>query len=106
MRYLQSITTTFFLISGIFLSSLAAQSPLKISYQAVIRDASNNLVASHIVKIKLSILKGSATGTSVFSESHLTNTNANGLASLQIGGGAVISGSMAGINWGDGPYFI
>src|SRR6185503_19587343 len=106
MRYIQSITTALILISGFFLSTVTAQSPLKMSYQAVIRDASNNLVASHIVKIKLSALKGSSTGTVAFSESRLTNTNANGLATVQIGGGAVISGSIASINWGDGPYFI
>jgi hypothetical protein len=33
-------------------------------------------------------------------------SNANGLVSLEIGGGTVVSGNMATINWANGPYFI
>jgi hypothetical protein len=89
-----------------FQQNVNAQAPNKMSYQAVVRNASNALVASAPVGIKISILQGSASGTAVYEESHTVTTNANGLASIEIGSGTVISGTMAGINWGAGPYFM
>ena len=83
-----------------------SQVPEKISYQAVIRNASNILVTNQSVGIKISILQGTATGTSVYSETHSVTTNANGLVSLQIGGGTIVSGTFSSIDWANGPYFI
>ncbi len=93
---------TFILVSA----TIWAQVPQKMSYQAVIRNSSNALIANTPVGIKISVLQGSATGTSVYSETHTTTTNANGLVSLQIGAGLIVSGSFATINWNNGPYFI
>jgi uncharacterized protein (TIGR02145 family) len=76
------------------------------SYQAVIWDASGNLVSEKMVSIKLSILQGSVTGTSVYSESHRVQTNVNGLVSLMIGGGTNATGKISDINWGSGSYFL
>ena len=45
-----------------------AQSPQKMSYQAVIRDASNNLVSNTAVAMQISILQGSTEGTAVYVE--------------------------------------
>ncbi len=85
-----------------YLSPTQAQSPQKMSYQAVIRNSSNALVVSHSVGMKISILQGSATGTEVYSETQTPTTNANGLVGIEIGGGAGFST----INWVNGPYFI
>jgi len=68
-------------------SAALAQIPEKMSYQAVVRDASNNLVTSTIVGIQISILQGSATGTVVYTETQTPTTNANGLLTIEIGGG-------------------
>lgn len=54
-----------------------AQSPQKMSYQAVIRNNSNQLVTNHAVGIQISILKGSEAGTTVFKERHTPTTNIN-----------------------------
>ena len=72
------------------LSSLVAfsQAPNALSYQAVIRDASNELVASQSVGMQISILQGSASGTSVYTETQTPTTNANGLVSVAIGEGS------------------
>jgi hypothetical protein len=51
-----------------------------------------------MVSIKISILQGSVTGTSVFSETHRIQTNVNGLVSLMIGGGINLSGKISDIN--------
>jgi len=79
-----------------------AQTPQKMSYQAVIRDGSNNLVSNQLIGIKISILEGSATGTVVYTETQTPTTNYNGLVSIEIGGGTGFNA----INWGNGIYFI
>src|ERR1043166_3881171 len=83
-----------------------AQSPHKMSYQAVVRDASFKLVVSKPISMKVSILQGSATGTVVYAETQTPTTNANGLATVEIGGGTIVSGNINTINWASGPYFI
>jgi hypothetical protein len=83
-----------------------AQAPQKMSYQAVIRNTSNVLVANTVVGMKISILQGSPTGSPVYTETQTPTTNANGLVSIQIGTGVVGFGSFAGINWANGPYYI
>ena len=86
--------------------TLFSQAPQRLSYQAVIRNSSGGLVVSHAVGMKISILQGTSTGTAVYVETHTTTTNANGLATIEIGGGSVVSGTFAGIDWGSGTYFI
>ena len=83
-----------------------AQVPQQISYQSVIRDGDNKVIASSTVGIKISLLQGSATGPAVYVETHRKSTNANGLVSLEIGTGTVLSGIFASINWSNGPYLV
>ena len=95
------------LISSIFLSlSSYAQAPQKMSYQAVLRNASNALVSNTPVAIRVSVLQGSASGTAVYVERHTLTTNVNGLATFEIGSGTLISGTFSGINWASGEYFV
>jgi hypothetical protein len=83
-----------------------AQSPQSFSFQAVVRDGSGDLVTSSLIGMKISLLQGSASGTVVYAETHTPTTNANGLASVQVGDGSVESGTFATIDWVTGPYFI
>jgi formylglycine-generating enzyme required for sulfatase activity len=96
---------TLLLISFIALSALA-QAPQKFSYQTVVRNASNQLLVGQTVGIKISILQGSVNGSPVYAETHAPQTNANGLATLEIGGGSILSGNFANINWANGPFFV
>jgi uncharacterized protein (TIGR02145 family) len=94
------------LIFGIIFSFTAlAQSPQKFSYQTVVRSSSGQLLTNQTIAVKISILQGSENGTIVYAERHTPTTNSNGLASFQIGGGMTLNGSMASINWAQGPYF-
>lgn len=86
--------------------SAFAQAPHKMSYQAVIRNASNALVTNQAVGMHISILQGTATGTAVYEETQTPTTNANGLASIEIGAGTVVSGTFSSIDWANGPYFV
>jgi len=83
-----------------------AQAPSKMSYQAVVRDASDVLVTNQAVGMQVSILQGSFTGTPAYVETHSPSTNINGLVSIEIGSGTVVSGTFNSIDWGNGPYFI
>ena len=95
------------LVFALFLSiNFWAQSPQKMSYQAVIRNTSNALITSSPVGMQISILQGSATGSVVYAETQTTITNANGLVSIEIGNGTVVTGTFSSINWANGPYFI
>lgn len=94
------------LVAALTITSIWAQSPQKMSYQAVIRDAGNLLVTNQSIGMRVSILQGSVNGSAVYIERQTPMTNTNGLASMEIGAGNVVSGTFSGINWGDGPYFI
>jgi uncharacterized protein (TIGR02145 family) len=95
------------LLSTVLLSATAfAQLPQKMSYQSVIRNSSNQLVTSHGVGMRVSILQGSATGTAVYVETQTPTTNANGLVTIEIGNGTPVFGTFAGINWFTGVYFL
>ena len=97
----------FTILLAVFLTATVwAQSPNKMSYQAVIRNASNNLVTSTAVAMQISILQGSTGGSAVYVETQTPTTNFNGLVNIEIGGGTVVSGNFSTINWANGPYFI
>ena len=84
---------------------LFAQAPQRFTYQAVVRNESNTLVRGN-VGVRISILQGGANGTIVYQETHTAVTNANGLMTLEIGGGTVVNGDFAAIDWATGPYFL
>lgn len=95
-----------FILATLLTVSVFAQSPEKMSYQAVIRDASDNLATSQSVGMQISILQGSTSGTAVYVERHFPTTNINGLVSIEIGTGTLVSGDFATIDWGNDIYFI
>jgi hypothetical protein len=72
----------------------------------VLRDARGNIKANTSANIIISILQGSATGTTVYSETHSTTTDDFGLINLEIGKGTVTNGTISGINWGAGTYYV
>ncbi len=82
-----------------------AQAPQRFTYQAVVRNESNTLVRG-TVGVRISILQGGANGTMVYQETHTAVTNVNGLMTLEIGGGTVVNGDFASIDWANGPFFL
>jgi hypothetical protein len=82
------------------------QTPEKMTFQAVIRDASDVLLGNQNIGMQISIVQGSVNGNVIYSETHNPISNNNGLVNLEIGDGTVASGSFNSINWSNGPFFI
>ena len=95
-----------FLSAILIMASVFAQSPEKMSYQAVIRNSSDQLIINTQVGMQISILQGSKNGTAVYVETQRPKTNANGLVSIEIGAGTVLSGNFSTIDWAKNTYFI
>ena len=98
-----------FAIVAAMLLSVAtfAQAPQGFSYQAVVRDAQNAIVANQSVKVSITILQGADldSATEVYSEQHNVKTNQNGLFTLVVGKGDS-AGSFRTVNWSKGNYYI
>ena len=89
----------FTLISLCFVFQIKAQSPQAIPYQAIVRNASGNIISNQAVKLRFSIHDSLATGTVVYKEIHTLSTNAQGLVNVNIGQGSVQTGSFASKGW-------
>ncbi len=83
-----------------------SQAPQKINFQSILRNTIGEVVANKSVSLKISILSGTMSGSSVYTETHSKTTDASGLISLQIGNGTVLSGVFANIGWGNASHFI
>ena len=93
-------TTIFFSII------IKAQAPQGINYQAVAYDNTSQPVTNQTIGVRLSVLDGGASGTVLYSETQTPNTDNTGLFSIVIGNGNVVSGTFAGINWGNGTKWL
>lgn len=94
------------LLTAFFVCSVAsAQIPQGISYQAVALNGTSAVTNSN-VGVKLSILNNSATGSVLYTETHVKMTNAQGLFNLTIGQGTPTTGTFSAINWGSGSKFL
>ena len=80
-----------------------AQVPQKISYQALIRDAENEIVANRVITLQIQLV--TANGDAVYSETHQTATNANGVISVAIGTGNTTD-DFSQIDWSKGEYYV
>lgn len=89
-----------------FMAGVFAQVPQKMAYQAVIRNASGQLLVNTAVGIRVTIHMDTESGPDVFMEGHTVTTNANGLVNLQIGTGTPLGGNLATVAWGASQHFI
>ena len=96
----------FVFVIFLFFGNTFAQSPQAIPYQAVVRNASGNIISNQPVKLRFSIHDSVATGTIVYKEIHTISTNAQGLVNVNIGKGTIQTGIFSGINWGKNGKFI
>ena len=100
MKALYTILVTTFISLSIF-----AQVPEKINYQAIVRNSTGDLVRNKQVRMRISIYQNSDTETPVYSETHVIETDENGLVSLIIGDGTTTD-VFSSIDWSNGVYNI
>jgi uncharacterized protein (TIGR02145 family) len=87
-------------------SGVCAQSPQSIPYQAILRNADGSIVFNASASLTFKIHEVEANGAVVYEENHTVNTNSQGLVSLSIGTGSVVSGTFGSIQWGTGDKFL
>lgn len=92
----QNITRKiFFLFSILFFLNGNAQAPNKFSFQAVVRNTSNQLITNQQVGVRISLISVvMGTENAEYVETHTILTNANGLLSLTVGEGTLVSGDF------------
>ena len=103
--------TLFLLLVNLLFTSvmvLEAQDnmPQAISYQAVARDAQGRVIVEKRIGIQVEILKGSTTGTVVFSETHSLTSSKTGTVNLLIGQGIRKTGTFSSVDWGADTYYL
>ncbi|MBP7810205.1 MAG: hypothetical protein KA163_13005 [Bacteroidia bacterium] len=90
----------------LFVSAVSfSQAPQLLNYQGIARNSAGTIITSPI-GIKFEILQGSASGTLVFDETNNITPSSAGIFTTAIGAGSPGVGSIGGINWANGPYFI
>ena len=80
--------------------------PQAFKYQAVVRDNAGNPMGGIPVGFQVTIKSISCTGSPVYQEEFLANTNTYGLVNLSIGRGNNVTGDFNLINWGQNAHFI
>ena len=87
--------------------TLQAESPEKISYQAIIRNTKGELVKNQSIGMKISIYFYNKTmPVTSYAETHTPTTIENGLVSIEIGTGKVVTGVFADINWAARAFYL
>ena len=87
--------------------TVKAQTPPEaFNYSAVARDANSNPIANSTIGIQISIKIGSPLGATVYQENHFVNTDDFGLFNLIVGGGSILSGTIADIDWSLDDYYL
>ena len=102
------------LLAALFMVlTLQAESPEKISYQAIVRNAKGELVKNQSIGLKVSIQKWVLAMpkpyySSIYAETHSPTTNENGLISIAIGTGTVVEGStpFKDIDWSKETLYL
>ena len=83
-----------------------AQAPQLINYQAVIRDATGQVVQNQNVSLRLSIHEKYSVGINVYQEEHMVTTNDFGLVNLHIGNGVNKVGQLNNVKWGNDVHVL
>ena len=95
-----------FVFTVLFVSLIFSQVPNSFKYQAVVRDATGQLIADKMISLRISILDGSAVGEVVYAEVFQYATNNFGIVSLDVGSGSTITGNFEQIDWSSNTYYL
>ena len=99
----------FIMVFSIFsLTSLYAQTPQAINFQAIARDANGNPMVNTNLCIRLSVIDSAAGGAISYQELRALQTNAHGSFSFQIGVNPnfITAGTFQDIDWATGNKYL
>ena len=88
-----------------FAANVFSQNAQTISYDAVLTTGAT-LLKNHTAGLLVSILKGSANGTVIYSERHSVKTDSAAAYHIRVGGGQALSGKFDSIIWSDGIFYL
>jgi len=88
------------------LTSYGQAPPEMFNYQGIARDGTGNELVNQAISLQISIREANTTGTVIYQETHSVSTNQFGLFTVQIGGGAVVSGTFSAIGWGSNSHYV
>lgn len=80
--------------------------PQGVSYQAVARNASGDILANQPVGLRVSILADSPTGDVRYVETHTVTSDGFGVLSFVIGGGTPADGAFSAIDWNGESIYV
>ncbi|MDG1260164.1 MAG: hypothetical protein P8H59_01275 [Flavobacteriales bacterium] len=107
---MKHLSKLLFLLCCLTASSVVAQSPQAISYQAVARTMEGNALSNASLIVKMGIVATTIDGNLMWEEEHAVVTDDFGLFTLSIGTGTStgngLSPSFELINWGATSYFL
>lgn len=87
-------------------AAVFAQAPQGFSYQAVARDSAGSLLSVQSIGLRVSILKDSLGGATVYSETQAVITDTFGVFTMEIGSGTPVTGTFTAIDWGSASHFV
>jgi hypothetical protein len=96
----------FLLAFWIVNAEVSSQAPQLIKYQAIVRNSSGQIIQNQLVSLRVSILQGSMSGASVYTELQSDSVNSTGILTINIGAGSPLYGIFSSIDWSEGPYFL
>jgi hypothetical protein len=98
----------FILFIQLFFVLINSKAQTGLNFQGVARTSNNVILASQQISLRLSILQGSVSGTTEYTETRKVITNAQGLFTAVIGDTGAIStlGNFTNINWKLTPKFL
>lgn len=80
--------------------------PLRMNYQAAIRQNDGLPITNKTVTLRFTVLDENPNGSILFQEQHMSNTNEFGLVNVIIGAGNILFGNMNKIQWADGEKYL
>lgn len=97
----------FLIIAPFVFINCFAQAPQGIPYQGLARNANETVISNQPISVRFTILNGAPNGTVVYTETHSTTTDSNGLFSLVVGQGTAQNGTIfSNVNWAIGSKFL
>src|SRR5688500_2603498 len=90
------------LLTGFFAADAQTGVPQKFSYSTQITDILGNVIPNRFVRMRATLRVGSQWGPSQYCEIDTGTTNRQGIFTVVIGGGSIVSGNFSTVPWSSG----